>query len=59
MVLFFNTYFKLEKVSFMSIFSKNNKKRLALALACASVLNSKTSLAVQNTGKVGGGGSFF
>lgn len=38
----------------MSIFSKNNKKRLALALACASVLNSKTSLAVQNTGKVGG-----
>ena len=43
----------------MSIFNKNNKKRLALALACASVLGSETSLAVKNTGKVGGGGSFF
>ena len=54
MVLFFNTYFKLKDVIFMSIFSKNSKKKLVLALACASVLNSKTSLAAQNTGKVGG-----
>ena len=38
----------------MSIFSKNNKKKIALALACASVLSGKSSLAAQNTGKVGG-----
>ena len=27
---------------FMSIFSKNSKKKLALALACASILSGKT-----------------
>jgi len=43
----------------MSIFSKNNKKKLALALACASVLGGKSSLAAQNIDKVGGGSSFF
>ena len=37
----------------MSIFSKDNKKILALALACASILSGKTSLAAQNTGKLG------
>ena len=43
----------------MSIFNKNNKKKIALAVACASILSGKTSLAAQNTGRVGGGGSFF
>ena len=43
----------------MSIFSKNNKKKVALALACASIFGGKSSLAAQNTGRVGGGGSFF
>ena len=38
----------------MSMFGKNNKKKLALALACASILGGRNSLAVQNTGKVGG-----
>ena len=38
----------------MSIFSKNNKKKIALALACASIFGGKSSLAAQNTGKVGG-----
>jgi hypothetical protein len=38
----------------MSIFSKNNKKKIALALACASIFGDKSSLAAQNTGKVGG-----
>ena len=35
----------------MSIFSKNNKKKIALALACASVLSGKSSLAAQNKGE--------
>jgi len=38
----------------MSIFSKNNKKKVALALACASIFGGKSSLAAQNTGRVGG-----
>ncbi len=37
----------------MSIF-KNNKRKIALALACASVLGGKNSLAAQNAGRVGG-----
>ena len=36
----------------MSIF-KNNKRKIALALACASVLGGKNSLAAQNAGRVG------
>ena len=38
----------------MSIFSKNNKKKIALALACASIFGGKSSLAAQNIDKVGG-----
>ena len=38
----------------MSIFSKNNKKKIALAVACASILSGKTSLAAPNIDKVGG-----
>ncbi len=45
---------KLKGVIFMSIFNKNNKKKIALALACASIFGGKSSLAAQNTGKVGG-----
>ena len=44
---------KLKGVIFMSIFNKNNKKKIALALACASIFGGKSSLAAQNTGKVG------
>ena len=43
----------------MSIFGKNNKKKIALAVACASILSGKISLAAQNIDKVGGGSSFF
>ena len=38
----------------MSIFNKNNKKKIALAVACASILSGKISLAAQNIDKVGG-----
>ena len=38
----------------MSIFNKNNKKKIALAVACASTLSGKISLAAQNIDKVGG-----
>lgn len=53
----------------MSEFSKFGKKKLALALACASVLGGKTSAVNNNTNKTGvknsqtigavGGGGFW
>ena len=43
MILFFGIYFKFRGAIIMSIFSKNNKKKkLALTLACTSVLGGKT-----------------